>query len=48
MTATTTTKQGRLLLTNESPCVDNYLSHVVYDLQKEEKMENRDDGYGKQ
>jgi len=45
MTATVTTKQGRLLLTNGSPLVDNYSSLVVYDLQKEEKMESSDDGY---
>jgi hypothetical protein len=42
---TATAKQGRLLLTNGSPRVDNYLSPAVYDLWKEEKMESSDDGY---
>jgi hypothetical protein len=44
-TGTVTAKQGRLLLTNGSPRVDNYLSPVVYDLWKEEKMESSNDGY---
>jgi hypothetical protein len=45
MTTTATAKQGRLLLTNGSPRVDNYSSPVVYDLRKEEKTESSDDGY---
>jgi hypothetical protein len=44
-TVTATMKQGRLLLTNGSPRDDNYSSPVVFDLQKEEKMESIDDGY---
>ncbi|XP_061340099.1 uncharacterized protein LOC133286670 [Gastrolobium bilobum] len=42
-------KQERLLLTNGSPtivpCLDGFSSPMVYHFQKEEKMEEDDDGY---